>query len=93
MPCYTQWDAYLAKGSSEYESKKSELHAKLMAAKHIVNYYYGTEGLHVPPARHSGQGAWIEMADLDYKIDLNDLEGINEEKLIEKIAHHCTCGE
>ena len=55
MPCYTEWDAYLEKGSKEYETKKAELEAKLKAVRHIVDYYYGSAGLSVPPARWSGK--------------------------------------
>ena len=91
MPCYTQWDAYLNKESDEYKSKKSELHAKLKAIKHIADYYYGAEDLHVPPARHSGQRTWTEMGHLQFEIDPASLAGKDENKIIENIAHHCAC--
>ena len=93
MPCYTEWDAYLDKGSEKYEARKVGLEARLQAVKHIADYYYGIEGLHVSPARHSGQQAHIEMAHLEFGFDKNDLRGRNEEDILKSIAHHCSCDE
>ena len=44
MACYTEWDAYLEKGTKEYSEKENELRAKLKAIKHVIKYYYGVEG-------------------------------------------------
>jgi len=62
MPCYTEWDAYLAKGSERYAEARAKLEAKLKAVKHIVDYYHGVAQLRAPPAKHSGQPTWMEMA-------------------------------
>jgi hypothetical protein len=91
MGCYTEWDAYLDKGSQEYETKKTELDAKLEAVKHIVNYYYGVEGLRVPPASHSGEKAFLEMAHLEFEVDEEDLDGKDEDQIVTNIGRHCTC--
>lgn len=91
MPCYTEWDAYLKKGSHEYEAKKAELEAKLKAVKHIVDYYYGIEGLRIPPAKHSGERTWLEMAHQEFEFDASALDGRKEELIIKNIAHHCAC--
>ena len=91
MPCYTEWDAYLDKGSQKYKAKKAELEAKLKSVRHIVDYYYGVEGLQVPPAKYSGQQTWIERAEAEFKVDNSDLLVRNEEQIVKNIAHHCCC--
>lgn len=91
MPCYTEWDTYLDKGSPEYEAKKAEMEAKLKAVKHIVDYYYGIERLRVPPARHSGKKTWGEMAHREFEFDPGELRGKNEESILRNIARHCSC--
>jgi len=79
------------KGSHEYETKKTELEAKLKAVKHIVDYYYGIEGLRIPPAKHPGERTWLEMAHQEFEFDASALDGRNEESIIKNIAHHCAC--
>ena len=62
MPCYTEWDAYLHEGSSEYKTAKEKLEAKLKAVKHIIDYYYGVFRVTVSAAKHSGHQTFIEVA-------------------------------
>ena len=91
MPCLLECDAYLNKGSQEYENKKVELETKLKAVKHIVDYYYGVERLRVPLAKPSGQQTWLGMAQLRFKVDKSALCGGNEDRILKNIAHHCSC--
>lgn len=91
MPCYTEWDAYLKKGSHEYETKKAELESKLKAVKHIVDYYYGIEGYRVPSARPLGGRAWLEKAHREFEVDVSILGESNEEVIVKNIARHCAC--
>lgn len=91
MPCYSEWDAYLGKGSKEYEDKKKELKTKLKAVKHIIDYYYGVERIYVPCAKYSGERTWQELAHREFSIDGDSLGEADEWQIIKKIAHHCSC--
>ena len=91
MPCYTEWNAYLDKGSQEYKTKEAELNAKLKSVKHILDYYYGVRRLRVPPATHSGEQAWLEMAHQQFEVEKTELHGVDEEHIIKNIAHHISC--
>lgn len=91
MPCYTERDAYLDKGSIAYRTEKAKLEAKLKSVRHIVDYYYGVAGLRVPPARHSGSPVFLEMAHLEFKIDGGDVHGVDEKQILESITHHFSC--
>ena len=90
MPCYSEWDAYLTKGTNEYEEAKTKLEAKLKSVKHIIDYYYNTKGFLVPEAKHSGKKAmFIEQVHEEFESSSPYLN--NETPIIEAIAHHCIC--
>ena len=91
MPCYTEWDAYLDKGSGAYRTEKAQLEAKLKAVMHIVDYYYGVERLRVPPVRHSGSPVFLEMDHLEFEIDSGAMHGMDEKRIFENISHHFSC--
>ena len=93
MPCYTEWDAYLEEGSKEYADTRARLEAKLKAVRHIVDYYYGSAGLSVPPARWSGSQAFMQLAHNEFSIDDAALDGRDEQPILEAITHHCACDE
>ncbi len=40
MPCYTAWNEDLRPGSPDYLIAELQIHAKLKAVRHIVDYYY-----------------------------------------------------
>ena len=93
MPCYTQWDAYLKRGSDEYRKARSELQAKLKAVLHVIDYYYQLHRFAVPPATRPKKALYVEMAHLEYQIEARDLGGIDEQKVIKQIIHHMICDE
>jgi len=90
MPCYNQWDAYLEPGSEKYKSKRKELNAKLEAVKHIVEFYYKSHGLFVPPASFRGIGVDMGRGHEDFEC----VEGVGpEEEIFEEITKHFACDE
>jgi len=91
MPCYTEWDAHLDKGSEKSRTAKAKLEAKLKAVQHIVDYYYRFHGRSVPKAKHSGNRTFIELADQAFEADAEDSDGANDEEIIERITQHCAC--
>lgn len=93
MGCYTEWDAYLEKGSKAYKEKEDELKAKLKAVKHIVDYYYSLKGLVVPHATHSGKSSWIETAENEFSVNSKEVDDLNEVKTIDSITHHVMCDQ
>jgi hypothetical protein len=90
-PCYTEWDAYLDKGSPKYRAAKAKLEAKLKAVQHIVDYYYRFHRRTVPKAKHAGNRTFIELADQAFEVDAGDSGGPDDDEFIERITQHCAC--
>ncbi len=70
------WDEYLKRGTPEYEERRQEVAARLLALRHAIDYYYRVAGAAVP------------LADCD----LSPLEVVpGEEEILERIALHLGC--
>ena len=80
MPWYSQWDDYLDKKSADYARAKSKVEAKLLAVKHIVDYYYCAAKLELPTVVGTAP-AFLKDANPSAK----------ETHVLKMIAHHCTC--
>lgn len=82
MPCYTAWNECLEPGTAEYARAEDVVRAKLLAIKHIIDYYYAVnefplpslpEGVHVDPQRQP--------------------KSSKEGQIRQAICHHFACDE
>ena len=94
MPCYNEWDAYLEKGSKEYESRKAELEAKLKAVRHIIDYYYRVNRKPIPSVDFSGAEKVSGESVRGYFAFQDVSDSPPEEKpVLEAIMHHFACDQ
>src|SRR5262245_40880516 len=80
MPCYTAWNEYLPEGTPEYDRARAEVQARLLAVKHIVDYYHTAAGVDLPPSQ--------PPAGAD---SLHQPTSEKERRIWNAIAHHCAC--
>lgn len=80
MPCYSAWNEYLKPDTPAYAKAKSEIEAKLLSVKHIVNYYYATHSFKLP------------SLPLNVEIDpFRQPRSQREVAIREMISHHFAC--
>ena len=84
MGCYSRWDTYLDPDSPEYEVALSELGAKFIAMKHVVDYYFAEARMKLPLVEYEG-------SESNYRL----VEPLKTEAslmpVIDAIAHHLSC--
>lgn len=80
MPCYSAWNDYLEPGTPQFEQAKAVVVAKLKAVRHIIDYYYQSQGLPLP-----------ELAEGTIIDSHRQPRSPRELALREMICHHFCC--
>ncbi len=98
MPCYRpRWDYQLQPGTAAYDSARSNLHARMRATHHIVDYYLKLRGLPLPmpdAADAEMMTAWGQSVGETSRLPPDDLGTatiVRYGLAVYLIAHHLRC--